>query len=275
MRPCRARRSLGLALALATSASTARAASFELTAQDRQVDVAITGTTLQCFPPPTGCTPVGSPTHYADSLGAPDFSAFSATASVPSINGYSASQTSSLSPGSLQAHGSGLHTGSGGFSAPPNIYTTSDGSSDSHFEASFDVATPTSIHLTGKVSANGGLSANSNAQIRLRTAGGTTIAEVVASTDPNCMDNSCAVVGPIPLDYTSVLAPGSYVLEASTSGSASPFFFANNFITLASTGEYHVELANTAVPALGPFALGALALSLALAASPLLARSLR
>jgi hypothetical protein len=264
-----------LAIALATSASTARAVGFDLTAQNRHVDVAITATQLQCFPPPTGCTVVGTPTQYADSHSAPDFSAFSATASVPSINGYSATESSGLSFASLQADGDGLHTGAGGFSGPPNFYSTSSGSSDSHFEASFDVATPTPIHLTGSVSANGGLSANSTARIRLRTAGGTTIAEVVAATDPNCMDNSCAVVGPIPLDHTSVLAPGSYVLEASTSGSASPFYFAGNFIELASTGEYHIALANTAVPALGPFALGVLALSLALVASPLLAHSRR
>ncbi|HXK23096.1 MAG TPA: hypothetical protein VMS55_10520, partial [Myxococcota bacterium] len=257
------------------TASTARSADFDLTGQDRHVDVAITATTLQCFPPPTGCVPVGSPTQYGDSHSAPDLSPFVATASVPSINGYSASQSSSLSPGSLKAHGSGLHTGSGGFSAPPNVYTTSSGSSDSHFEASFDVATPTSIHLRGSVSVTGGLTANSTARIRLRTSGGTTIAEVVAATDPNCTDNGCAVVGPIPLDHTSVLAPGSYVLEASTSGSADPFYFAGNFLTLASTGEYHVELASTAVPALEPVALGVLALLLALAARPLLAHSRR
>jgi len=270
MRP---RHALLVATALVASAAAAHAQGFAPTAQDRHVDVAITGTTLQCFPPPTGCTVVGSPTQYSDSHSAPDFSPFSATASVSPINGYSASESSSVSPGSLHAHGSGLHTGSGGLSAPPNLYTTSSGSSDSHFEVSFDVATPTSIHLTGSVGATGGLSANSTSRIRLRTAGGVTVAEVVAATDPDCMDSSCATVGPFPLDSTRVLAPDSYVLEASTSGDASPFFFANDFIDLASTGEYHVELAYTAVPALGPAALGALALSLALAASPVLARS--
>jgi hypothetical protein len=275
MRSRHALGALALALALA-SAQSAAAVGFDLTAQNRHVDVAIAVSTYDCFPPPTGCTLVSGPVNHGDSKSAPDFSTFAATAAVPSFGGFSASQSSSLSPTMLSAQGTGMHTGSGGYTPPPpNRATVGTGSSDSHFEASFDVASPTPIHLTGSVGATGGLSANSTVRIRLRTAGGTTIAEVVAETDPNCLDQSCAVVGPFPIDHTSVLAPGSYVLEASTSGSGAPFYFATNFFEIQSTGTYQVELSDTAVPALGPFALGALALSLALAASPLLARARR
>lgn len=252
----------------------APAAGFDATAQSRHVDVAIAVTQLTCWPPPTGCVPTGDPANDSDSESASGFSPFSATASVPAYGGFSASQTSSLSSTRFRATGSGQHTGSGGYTPPPpNHATAVSGSSDSHFEVSFDVDAPTPIHLTGSVAATGGLSANSTAQIRLRTSGGTTIAEVVAATDPDCQDPSCAEVGPFPLDHESVLAPGSYLLEASTAGEAYPFYFAGNFITLGSTGQYQVELANAAVPALGPGALALLALGLSLAAASFLART--
>jgi hypothetical protein len=263
-----------LALASAASAPAALAQGFDPTGQVRTVDVAITVTMLDCYPPPTGCVVFGTPVNYSDNDSAPDFSPFSATASVSPFTGYAASQSSSLSASLIRAQGSGQHAGSGGFTPPPaNRATATSGSSDSHFEVSFDVDAPTPIHLTGSVAATGGLSANSTAQILLRTSGGSTIAEVVAATDPYCQDPSCFEVGPFPLDYEGVLAAGSYVLEASTEGSAWPFYFAGNFIPLASTGQYQVRLAHVAVPALGPAALALLALSLGLAAAPFLARA--
>src|SRR5262245_48078632 len=98
-----------------TSAPAARAVGFEPTAQDRTVDVSITVTPLQGFPPPTGCIANGPPTHHADAESAADFSAFAATANVASFVGISASQSSSLGASAIEAQGSGRHEGSGGF----------------------------------------------------------------------------------------------------------------------------------------------------------------
>ena len=264
-----ARRGRGLvALVVLLGARGAFAVGFAPTAQDRGVGVAITQTPLECFPPPTGCTVIGSPTHLEDSDSAPDFTLFAATANVPGFVDISATQTSSLSSASLAAEGTGRHASGGGFVAPPNLFQTVASSSDSHFEVAFDVDAPTPYRLAARVSASGGLSANSVSRVRLRTSDDTTLAEVVAATDPNCMDSGCSTVGPFPLQQTGVLAPGSYVLEGSTSGSASPFFFAGNFFALASTGEYEVRLAVTAVPALGPAGWSLLALMLGVSAAP-------
>ena len=257
-----------LALLAFASAPAAFAAGFAPTAQDRRVDVAITVTVYDCFPQPAGCSVVGTPVNHADAESAPGFSPFTATASVPGFDGYSATQSSSLTEASISSQGSGAHAGTGGYTPPPvNRATLETGSSDSHFEVSFDVDAPTPIHLTGSVVATGGLSANSTARIRLRSAGGATLAEVVAASDPDCQDASCETVGPFPIDHTSVLAPGSYVLEASTAGDAAPFFFAQNFFPVASTGQYQVELAILEVPALGRAGLALLALGLGVIAA--------
>ena len=186
---------------------------------------------------------------------------------MPGFSDISATQRSSLSSTSLEAEGTGMHMGGGGLSAPPNLFQTVASFSDSSFEVAFDVDEPTPYQLAAHVTATGGLSANSMARVRLRTSGGATLAEVVAATDPNCMDSSCATVGPFPLTQTDVLAPGSYVLEASTTGSAAPFFFANQFFTFVSTGEYEVELSLVAVPALGPGTLALLVFLLAASAT--------
>jgi hypothetical protein len=270
----RAARVAAFALAGLVVGTGASAVGFTPTSQDRSVEVASTLSTLQCMPPPSGCTPIAPPVNSSDSESAPDFSPFVATAALP--GGYAATQDSSLSSTSISAQGSAAHSGSGAyFSPPPGGAHVSNGSSDSHFEVAFDVDTPTPYRLHGHVSANGGLTANTVSSIRLRTAGGTVIEEVVAATDYNCQDSGCAQVGPLPIHREDVLAPGSYVLEASSAGSAAPFFFALNFYDLASTGSYDVTLAIVEVPALPPFALAGLALGLSLAAAPFLARARR
>jgi hypothetical protein len=257
-----------VALVALVGARGASAVGFEPTAQDRGVGVMITQTPLQCFPPPTGCSVIGTPTHYADSDSASDFSAFAATASVPGFTVISATQSSSLSNATLAAEGTGRHESGGGFVAPPNLFQSIASSSDSHFEVAFDVDAPTPYRLAAHVTATGGLSANSAARVRLRTSDDVTLAEVLAATDPECMDSGCSTVGPFPLQQTGVLAPGSYVLEASTAGSAAPFFFAGNFFALASTGAYEVQLSVTAVPTLGPGGWSLLALMLGISAAP-------
>jgi hypothetical protein len=257
-----------LAFAAALGARAASGADFEPTTQQREVAVAISVTTLECWPPPTGCIAVGTPVNHADGESAPDFAPFTATAAVPGFDAFAASQSSSLAAGAIEAQGSSAHAGSGAYTPPPpNLASVTSGSSDSSFEVAFDVDAPTPVRLSGKVSASGGLSANTTARIRLRTAGGSTLAEVTAASDPACQLSECATVGPLPLEATLVLAPGSYVLEASSAGNGAPFYFANNFYPVASSGAYEVWLAQTAVPALGPGALASLALAL-LAAAP-------
>jgi len=263
-----------LGFAAVASAPAAWATGFDVTAQERSVGVATTVQTIQCMP--QGCQEIAPPENHADAESAADFSPFDATAAVPSFGGFSASQRSSLSAGTLRAQGSGLHTGTGEYFEPMFGWAhVTSGSSDSHFEASFDVDAPTPYRLRGSVTASGALTANSSVLVRLRTSGGPTIAEVAAVSDPECQSPECATVGPFPLDQVGVLAPGSYVLEASTSGSASPFFFAHSFLSVASTGEYDVELSITEVPALGPGALALLALGLGLSAAPFVARQHR
>ena len=281
MRPRRSPGAWALALACVASARAGFAAGFDVAAQDRGVAVAITVYTVQCLPG-GGCSEIEPPVNYADSTSAPDFAAFAATASVPAFSDFSASQTSSLEATSIRAQGSGLHTGSGAYFGPYGFAHETTGTSDSHFEVSFDVDAPTPYRLNGSVSAAimspfvccTYHQASSTARIRLRTAIGTTLAEVVAFADPACNQESCMTVGPSGLYRGGVLAPGSYVLEASTAGSAFPNYFAHQWTTEASTGAYQVELLLLDdVPALGPGGLALLALALGLAAASLLARA--
>ena len=198
-----------LAFALAPPAARA---SFDLTSQTRDVGVTVTQHTLSCLPPPTGCS-VLSTTNFFDSESAPDFSPFSATASVSPSTTIFSTQASTLAATSLVAQGNGTHAGSGALTTPPNIYTTSESTSTTLHRVGFDVDAATPYRLSGSVTSTGGLSANATTRITLKTSGGAKLAEVVAATDSNCQDPSCAVVGPLPVASYGVLAPGSYVLE--------------------------------------------------------------
>jgi hypothetical protein len=186
-----------------------------------------------------------------------------ATAQVPPFTSF-AQQDSSIDTTRIEASGSGETTGSGGFAAPPNNFIITDSEAASRFSATFAVASATPYRRTGSVTVTGGLSASALARIRLKTAGGAVVDEVSVQTDPECQFTECALVEEA-LHSIGVLAPGSYVLEAETSGTATPFFFAGNFFGLTSTGQYEVELTPTEVPALSRGALAALALGLGLA----------
>jgi len=255
----------GLAASLALAAPVAGAAGFAFTAQSRSVSVTITQRTLACWPPPTGCSVITT-TNYADSEGAPDFSPFSATASVAPFTAIFATQASTLSASTLVAQGNGTHSGSGGLSTPPNTYATVESTSATLHRVSFDVDAATPYRLSGSARSTGGLSANATTRITLKTSGGATLAEVVAATDPNCQDPGCATVGPLPVASYGVLAPGSYVLEVEASGAASPFYFAGSFLALTSTWDYDVRLDEVQAPALSPAGLALLVLALSLAA---------
>jgi hypothetical protein len=257
-----------LAFALAPPAARA---SFDLTGQTRDVGVTVTQRTLSCSPPPTGCS-VLSTTNFSDSESAADFSPFSATASVSPFTTIFSTQASTLSAASLVAQGNGTHSGSGALTTPPNIYTTVESTSATLHRVGFDVDAATPYRLSGSARSTGGLSANATTRITLKTSGGAKLAEVVAATDSNCQDQSCAVVGPLPVASYGVLAPGSYVLEVEASGAASPFYFANNLLALTSTWDYAVRLDEVQVPGLSPAGLALLAAACLLAAWPGLAR---
>lgn len=252
-----------LAFALATPEAHA---GFDLTGQARNVGVTITQNTLSCLPPPTGCQVTGT-LNFSDSEAAPSsppFLPFSATAQVPPYTGSFASQDSSLSAAAILAQGATQGTGSASLTTPPNIYTAISSQTTNVFSTSFDLVAPTPIRLVGSVTSTGGLSGNTTTRITLKTAGGSLLAQVVAATDPNCQDPGCAEVGPLPLSWYGVLAPGSYVIEANSTGSSTAFHFANQFLTIVTTGEYELKLTATQVPALSGGALGLLAASLAL-----------
>ena len=222
---------------------------------------------------PQSCSVIGTSTQ-SDSESAPGFAPFTATAEVPPFTMF-ADQDSSIGATRIEANGGSETSGSGGLSSPPNIFTVTDSEAASRFSTTFAVAAVTPYRLSGSVMSTGGLSANATSAIRLKTSGGAVIAEVSAVTDPNCQEQSCAEVGPIPLIHVGVLAPGSYVLEAEASGQAAPFFFAGNFFGLTSTGHYDVVLAVTEVPALSGGALGVLTALLGVAGVAAARRSQR
>lgn len=243
-------------------------AGFDATAQTRSVRVDITRNTLSCLPPPTGCQITGT-TNFFDHEAAPSsppFLPFSATAMVPPYTGSFASQDSSIAASAILAQGATQNTGSASLTTPPNVYTAISSQTPNVFSTSFNLAEPTPVRLVGSVTSTGGLSGNTTTRITLKTAGGLVLAEVVAATDPNCQDPSCAQVGPLPITWVGVLAPGAYVIEANSTGSATAFYFANQFFTIVTSGEYELKLTATQVPALSPRGLGLLALALGLAA---------
>ena len=154
-----------LAFALAPPAARA---SFDLTSQTRDVGVTVTQHTLSCLPPPTGCS-VLSTTIFSDSESAPDFSPFSATASVSPFTTIFSTQASTLSATSLVAQGNGTHSGSGTLTTPPNIYTTVESTSATLHRVGFDVDAATPYRLSGSARSTGGLSANATTRITLKT----------------------------------------------------------------------------------------------------------
>lgn len=265
---------VGLAASLALAAPVAGAAGFSFTTQARSVAVTITQTTLTCMPPPSGCSPISS-SQESDSETAPDFSPFSATAVVPTVPQSFATQDSTLSAASIIAHGNNEGASGGGFVAPPNIFGATQSALSNSFSTGFSVAAPMPYRLSGSVAASGGLSANTTTRVTLKTSGGAVIAEVIAASDPDCQDNACFEVGPLPIASYGVLAPGAYVLEAVATTSASPFYFAGNFIGLGSSGAYEVTLAEVAAPALSRGGVAALVAGLALAALAALRRGVR
>ncbi len=241
-------------------------AGFDATAQTRSVRVDIVQNTLSCLPPPTGCHVTGT-TNFFDLDAAPSsppFLPFSATALVPPYTGSFAGQDSSLSAAGILAQGATQGTGSASLTTPPNIYTAISSQTANVFSTSFDLAAPTPIRLVGSVTSTGGLSGNTTTRITLKTAGGSLLAQVIAATDPNCQEPSCSQVGPLPVAWYGVLAPGSYVIEANAGGSATAFFFANQFFTIVTGGEYELRLTEVQLPALSHGALGLLAASIAL-----------
>lgn len=257
----RARRALVSALSLALLAAGEASAGFDATAQERSVRVNVTQRTLTCFPPPSGCSSSGimNFSDFEAAPFAPPFLPFSATALVPPFTGSFASQASSISASAILAQGNTQNTGTTTLTTPPNIYTAVSSNTPNVFSTTFDLDEPTPVRLVASVTSVGGLTGNTTTRITLKTSGGTLLAEVVAATDPGCQDPGCAQVGPLPLDWYGVLAPGAYVIEANSSGNAAAFAFANQFFTVVTTGEYDLKLTSTQVPALSPSGLALLA----------------
>jgi hypothetical protein len=121
-------------------------------------------------------------------------------------------------------------------------------------------------------------SGHTTTRVTLKTAGGSVIVEGVVVSNTSCDPIFCYPVDPIPLSSVGVLQPGSYVLEAVSTGSASTFYTSGQSFTPTSSGSYFVTLEASdliAVPALSPGGLACLAAVLILASLPTLARLAR
>ena len=104
------------------------------------------------------------------------------------------------------------------------------------------------------------------------------IVEGVVASDTLCDPIFCYGGDPIPLSSVGVLQPGSYVLEAVSTGSAATFYGSGQSYTPTSSGSYFVTLEASdliAVPALSPAGLACLAAVLVLASLPTLTRLAR
>ena len=163
----------------------------------------------------------------SDSESAPDSTTFWETARVASFPQSFATQTSSLKFASIAANGtleaaSDLRTRA----AAGTVGCCTSSSLSNSFSTSFDVDEATPYRLTGSVSADGSMAVgHTTTRVTLKTAGGSVIAEGVVASDANCPDPVfCEPVDPIALSSVGVLQPGSYVLEAVSTGSADPFY---------------------------------------------------
>jgi hypothetical protein len=205
---------------------------------------------------------------------------------VPAFTQSFATQTSSLKFASIAANGT-LEAASDLVLTPPPpplFWVVTSSSVSNSFSTSFDVEAATPYRLTGSVRATSGFTAfTSTTRVTLKTAGGSVIAEVVAASNANCEfpeDIFCYPPDPppIPLSSIGVLQAGSYVLEAVSTGGASPFYaFGTNF-TPVTAGYYSVTLELPELvdaPSLSRGGLACLVAALVLVSLPALSRMAR
>jgi hypothetical protein len=257
----------------------AAAGTLTAVAQTRRVEVSVDETTTVWE---TGIPGVDPPTstsveNFGDSTTAPDFTPFSAAASVPEFPNSSATQQSEVGASSIAASGS--HTGvvaiESNFTPPPpfsQINETHD--TESLFSVTFELTAACDYALTGSVSTSGGINALSQSRIRLTGPDSAVIAEIEVISDPGCVDSSCFNVGPVSIDEIGTLSPGLYTLEAEASGTATGFYsMATGDVTISNGGQFNLQLLLASqVPALPLWTGVAFAALLALASAATLRR---
>lgn len=282
--PTRALHLTGLPALLAVGlAPGARAAQLTPVAQTRSVESMTDETVLEWN---SGFPPVDPPdnsilTEYDDSEAAPGFDPFSATATTPQS---SASQTSEIGSTRIAATGSmsgvGLMTEPVLEPNPPPFFTAfvRTVEATSSFSVSFDVDETTLFWITGSVSSGAPVLTSGTSSIRLVGPGGT-VAEVVATPDPDCSPQPECWTVELALSEAGSLLSGTYTLEASTTGTSSGFCVGGGGGGCGSIGvggAYDVELQLlSGVPAVGPRGIAALAGLLAAAAVAPLVRQRR
>jgi len=163
-------------------------------------------------------------TNYSDDDVAPDAGPWVATASLAQFPDTFASQDSEITGRWIRASGSQRATSYyDGWEWPesPIIDIEEPHASASNFSATFDVATESRYRLRGDVSTANVFWGVSTAFIRLTGPGAQVVAEVqVSNTDDGCEPLPRCMIGPEPISVLGVLQPGTYTLEAGSTGDA-------------------------------------------------------
>ncbi|HEX5067809.1 MAG TPA: hypothetical protein VFY49_16940 [Myxococcota bacterium] len=216
---------LRLALAATLSAVPVQAA-VTLDAQTREIsfDSLRTRTELFCTSPQSCSVLSQTNTPDSGSQSAPDFAPFDASLSSSIFPSVAVSQESTLTTGRMKAHASGAAAGaaslgtSGGF--PPTFIETVDShQTRSLYHVEFTLDEPTGYALDGSIAGGeAGFIGDLDLHIELRHAGGAVVHRIELADSDDCLDPSCATLGPLSLDEQGTLAPGSYVLDAELVG---------------------------------------------------------
>ena len=229
---------------------------------------------------------------HADEIAAPDFGGFSEIASSvapPAVGSVgpeasaSASQTSSLDPGSITATGSFSMNADSEFITqadlaelnallqPPIPYFVGvlqfgSETASSEFSVDFDVSVPTPYHLVGNVAHTQGTIGSVPPP---RPATGFAQIELIGPSGSLAEVSLTALGGSEDLDVEGVLAPGSYTLSATglgvTNARCDPFSITCMDPTMSGSFELSLSLTAAVVP--GPSYGLALLLAVALAAT--------
>lgn len=233
------------------------AMAIDVISQNRQVSVDIDAQQdvfSSCIPFITsGCTPDSTmTTNYPASVSAPDTSPFMATASRVEFPSTFASQDSEITGSTIRASGSHAATASfsntGGF---PITYYSEYHDVETRADVTLELAAATTYTLSGSVTTSGVVFSTSSASIRLVGPSGV-VAEVQVDSDTDCIDLSCATVGPEQLASQGTLPAGTYTLTAAASGTAGGAHSTLGSFGTGVDGEFDVELAlsATSIPTL-------------------------
>lgn len=262
---------LRLAVALALAAPSIQA-SVVLDAQTREVsfDSLLTVTQAICLTPQSCSVISQTQTPDADSDAAPGFAPFSSSLSSSIFSSVAVSQESTITTGRMRAHASHAADGSASLQNSggiPPVFTSSveDHETRSLYRVEFSLDEPTGYALAGTIAGGGaGVLGQLQLEIALRHANGEIVHRIALQDDDNCYgEPSCSELGPLSLDESGTLAPGSYVLEARLFGQTEALVTFQFQGANAHTGSFDVDLQlGTAVP-LPPFVAPLLALALA------------